>query len=1590
MSSTELAAKRAALSDTKRALLQARLRGLEPSAAPQRPVVGRVAGPGPVHPLSFAQERMWFLCQYDPDLPIYNVPIAHLVRTSIDVDALERAATEVVRRHEALRTVFRMVDGQPRQVVLDPFPVRARRVDVRDRVGSDFIGSVRRVVEEDASRPFDLATGPLFRITLLHVSDEWYAMVVNTHHIATDGWAYPIILGELDEFYGDFMAGRTPDLPAPALRYADYAVWERQYLQGDTLEEHARFWREHLAGAPDTEIAGDRPRPPQQSFHGAFHHFRVPLPVVDAARALARQQSSTLNMVLLAVFDLLLAKYTDTEDVTVGTLLGNRQRAELEQVVGFFVNTGAVRLDLRGDPSFRELVARCKRMILDAGEHQELPFDRVVDALKVPRDPSRQPLFQIMYFHHVYSSAYRQRVDREEDVHGLDAEPIYDNHIALIDTGAAQFDVMMASVEMKEGLDCVLEYARDLFDPPTMETFARRFELILGRVVAQPDVPISRISLVDEDEVQRVTREWPLSPAPSDAPASVVALLEQRAARTPDAPAIVADGVALSYARMAARARGIAEQLRSMGIGAEDRVAVCTERGAPGLLAMLGVLYAGAVYVPIDPDLPAERIAYLLHDSEAKAVLVDGSTSARIPASAAQVVSLDSIDGADPADAALPHSRTHALPHSSSAAYVIYTSGSTGLPKGVIVPHGALANLAAGIAQRYGLAADDRVLQFASPGFDVSLEEIFPTWAAGGAVLPRTEQTPAAGPQLAAWAEAQGITVLNLPTAYWHEWVREMDERGGAPPRTLRLMVVGGERARPEAFAAWERVGRGIPCLNAYGPTEATVTATVHQAAPAADPRAEVPIGRPVAGARAYVLDRRGEPAAPGIPGELYLGGPGVARGYLGRPALTAERFVPDPFSAEPGARLYRTGDRAKWRTDGTLEFMGRVDDQLKVRGFRIEPGEIEAALRTHPAIRDAAVAAREDARGVRRLVAYVAGPERADVAELRGHLRQRLPEHMVPAVFVPLDALPLTPSGKVDRRALPDPDAPAEEPSAAYEAPSGNVEEILARLWAEALGRDRVGVHENFFELGGDSILSILVIGRAAEHGIRLTPRQVFLHPTIAELATVAGTAAPVQAEQGAVTGPAPLTPAAHWFFAGDPVDPHHWNHAVYLTLPPGTQPSAVEGALDALLAHHDALRLRFARGDDGWRSWLAEPSGPAPLETVDLSGIADVALEAAVAPHADRAHASLSLEHGLVRAVFLDLGGGRAPRLLLVIHHLVVDAVSWAVMMEDLETAVRHISTGAAPILPPKTTSFRAWAERLAEHARAPETVREADFWRAAVPADAPALPVDDPAAPDTEELARAIGVELDEAETDLLLRQATAAYGVRADEMLLAGLLRAVQAWSGRDAVMVELEGHGREDLFDGVDLSRTVGWFTATYPLHLAAPRAADPGDTLKAVKETVRAIPARGIGWGVLRWMGPDEVRASLAALPWPELAFNYLGQQGIGAGEGGGGLHPAGPPPGTARSPRARRRERISIDALVEGGRLRMAIYYGGRAYRPETMQRFAEAYEQALRDLAAHCTTEGAGGFTPSDFPEAGLDQGALDALFDQLGGLE
>ncbi|HYW09066.1 MAG TPA: condensation domain-containing protein, partial [Longimicrobium sp.] len=864
------------LSSAKRALLEQRLRGR--GGARPRETIGRCAGDGPDFPMSFAQERMWFLAQFEPGNPMYNVPVALLVRTDIDIPRLERALSEVVRRHESLRTVFRMVDGELRQVVEDPYEVRVELFEVRDRVRSaDPMEDIRRLISEEGARVFDVSRLPLFRVTLLRVSDERFAMVITTHHIATDGWSMPTIITEMDEIYTAFTVGRPSALPEPTLRYADYSVWQRQYLTGATLEKQVGYWRGLLRGSPTLEIPTDRPRPAQQSFRGAFHRFNITEGTTQRLRELCRQEGVTVNMVVLAAFNVLLHRWSGQDDLVVGTLLGNRSRAELEEVLGYFVNTAALRIDVSGDPPFTEVVRRARNAVLDADAHQELPFERLVDVLGLERDLSRHPIFQVMYFHHVFVGRHQSPADGMVSL--LDPQTIYaENTIALVDTGVAKFDLMLATMESPTGLMAVFEYATDLFDLATIQRLGDHLERVLEEAAAAPALPISRISLLEDEEIQRIA-EWNEESRRDHPFVAIPELFERQVAANPHAPAIWFRGATTSYGELNSRANRIARRLRAAGVGVETIVGVCLERTPDLIATLLAVHKAGGAYTPLQPGYPAARIAAIVADAEPLIVVATSESAEVLPANT-RVLLLDR----DAAEIAREDDGDPRVPTDPrQLAYVIYTSGSTGTPKGVQVEHVGVSALLHWLKE--AVPDEERASTLASTPvvFDVSVGELFGTLCWGGRLVLVDNAI-----DLAALPESVGVKLaLVVPTA-----AGEL-ARMGTVPATVNAFNLCGEAVSGTLAADLHALPGVSTVRNIYGPTEATVYATAAPVLPG-DPSPS--IGRPVHDTRAYVLDRRLQLLAPGLPGELFLGGAGVARGYANRAALTAERFLPDPL----------------------------------------------------------------------------------------------------------------------------------------------------------------------------------------------------------------------------------------------------------------------------------------------------------------------------------------------------------------------------------------------------------------------------------------------------------------------------------------------------------------------------------------------------------------------------------------------------------------------------------------------------------------------------------------------------------------------
>ncbi|HEY0733607.1 MAG TPA: amino acid adenylation domain-containing protein, partial [Herpetosiphonaceae bacterium] len=1094
-------------------------------SAPRRTIVARERRDDP--PLSFAQERLWFIDRYEPGNLAYTVPLTVRLTGSLDRAALQRALDSVVQRHEALRTIFPMVGDQPVQRIAPSLSIPLPLTELEHLPPAEREAEALRQVEDAVHQPFDLVHGPLIKARLFRIAEREHIFFLNIHHIIFDGWSMGLFIDEVTTLYAAYVTGADVSLPELPIHYADFTLWQRSWLQGDVLRQQLDYWLEQLhQPLPVLHLPTDHPRPPVQTSRGAAEPLVLAPSLVAALTQLSQDEDATLFMTLLAAFNVLLHRYSGQDDIIVGSPIANRDMVELENMMGFFVNTLLLRSDLSGSPGFRELLRRVQRTTLAAYGHQNVPFEQLVEALRPERDLSHTPLFQVMFIlQNAPMPAYA--------LPDLTLTPVQ------FEVGTAKFDLLLGLSQPIAGIDDPaivdggligsLEYNSDLFDGATIRRMLAHFQTLLEQIVAAPDRPIAELSLLTADEralLQELT-------APVDLPPDSLCvhhLIEEQAERSPQAVAVVCEAgtrerVQLSYGELNRRANQLAHHLQALGVSSETRVGLLIERSPEMLVGLLGVLKAGAAYVPLDPTYPQERIALMLRDAGIGVLLTQEHLDDRQSEPAAQIIRLDT-DW--PSISRMPDHNPDSAVGAANLAYVMYTSGSTGTPKGVMIPHQSLVNYVQSARAAYGLSADDRILQFASLSFDTSAEEIYLALATGATLFLRNQDMLAI-PVFLETCAAWQITALSLPTAYWHELVALAEAQHLALPPTLRLMVIGGERALPERLDQWRRwAGDRVRLLNTYGPTEATIVATAWDALH--DPKdpatlREVPIGRALGNVQTYVLGANLQPQPIGVPGELYIGGAGLARGYHERPDLTAERFIPNPFSNQPGARLYTTGDRARYLADGSLEFLGRADDQVKIRGFRVEPGEIAAALRQHPQIRDAIVVAQRVGPGEQRLVAYVVEENQEPRTQnlgaseigsrflvlgsnLRAFLRERLPAHMIPAAFVTLDALPLTPSGKIDRRALPDPE-PRSTPEATYVMPATPLEQTIAEVWRHVLQLDRVGTGDNFFDLGGHSLRLIQVQSQLQNRLQREIPLlELFRYPTIRALADHLGAA--------------------------------------------------------------------------------------------------------------------------------------------------------------------------------------------------------------------------------------------------------------------------------------------------------------------------------------------------------------------------------------------------------------------------------------------------------------------------------------------------
>ena len=1500
---------------------------------------------GGEHLLSHGQRALWAIQNVSPESTAYNVSLAARIRGEVDLNALRRAFDVLVQRHSMLRARFPFRDGGPVCFISEDV-----KIDFED--AADWTDdALRSRLNDEAWTSFDLENGPLLRALLFRRSARECVLLLSAHHIIVDFWSLGILIRELTSLYEAEVEGRPATLPATR-SYSDYVRHETTTLAGPEGEHVRNYWVKQLAGElPVLDLPTDRARPPIQSYRGASVLARLDPRLTQRLKRLALSHEATLYMTLLAAFQVLLYRYSNEEEILIGSPSSGRGSAEFAGTVGYFVNPLVLRAKLSGERSFSELLGDTRQTTLAAFEHHDYPFDLLVKQLQPERDPARSPLFQTMF-------AFQQG-DTTLKLGDLPVESI------TLDQRAAQFDLSLTVVDVDPGLEMSFEYNTDLFDASTIERLGEHFRILLESIVTDPSVSLAALPLLSDATRQQILYRW------NDTRSNLVPLVcvhdsfAQCAASTPEQNAIVAGEETLSYRELNNRANRLGHYLRRRGVGPEVRVGICVQRSVAMLTCVLGVLKAGGVYVPLDPAYPEERLAFMLKDSGAALLLNEHLLEV-------DAAAIDAESDADPAPSVTV----------DNLAYVIYTSGSTGMPKGVMVQHGSVANYIRAASLAYEIVPEDRILQFSSFNFDASVEEIFMSLTCGATLVLRDGEVPKAPPEFLQECLEKKLTVLDLPTAYWHELVPGelkleqvrkrglpppflgFDERGQAPLPDLfysvvpddwaaasdvRLVIIGGDKALPERVEQWHRnVGPRVRLVNTYGPTEATIVATMCDLQ---DTTTGVPIGRPVANTETYVLDRQLEPVMIGARGELYLGGANVSRGYLGDPGLTAQKFIPDPFSRVPGARLYRTGDLARYRHDGQIEFLGRVDQQVKIRGHRIEPAEIEAALLRHDAVREAVVIS----NGEQRLNAYIGLHPlhpRLKAESLRNFLVDRVPAYMIPSTFTLLEVLPRLPSGKIDRRALPQPatDLPDVD---GYIAPRNAIERLLCDLWTEVLKLDRVGIHDNFFELGGDSILSIQVSARARLAGVSVSPSQIFQHPTVAGLAAIASITRASHAAEEVITGEVPLTPIQHWFFGQNFPAPDHWNMALMLRTRERLDPGLLEHAFAHVVQHHDALRLRFVNTPDGWRQSIAAVS-----TTCDSGWVRVESIQQRLETLADETQTQLDLANGeLLRAVLFEPRDGQ-QRLLIAAHHLVIDGVSWRILLEDLARIYRQLQRGDDVTFPSKTTSFLRWAKLLQEHARSEQARSELGYWSKLSAKLIKPLPLDFPNGQNVEADNHTVTIALDAGETRALLRDVAQAYGTQINDVLLTALLDAFSHWTGEPSVLIELEGHGREDLFEDVDLSRTVGWFTSAFPVLLEAKDRFSPVAALQSVRQQLRSIPRHGIGYGLLRYLNDDaEVAQRMRSLPEPEVSFNYLGQldQMLNDSEL---FSPAKESCGRTRHQSARRSRLLEINAHVSNQQLQVDWNYSTALHQQHTVEKLAGNFMAALRSIIAEPQT--------------------------------
>ncbi|MCP3774857.1 amino acid adenylation domain-containing protein [Paenibacillus sp. MZ04-78.2] len=1503
-----------------------------------------------IYPLTPMQKGMLFHSLLDPSSAAYFQQTRFDLNGWLDIQRFTESLEALAQKYEIFRTNFyRGWKDQPLQMVWKDKKIGLSSVDLREMDETGQERSVREYARQDRLRGFDLAKDALMRVSILHMSDTRYHFIWSFHHILMDGWCLPLIT---EEIFGDYFA-RMQQKQLPPSRLTPYRVY-MEWLDEQNEEEARRYWDQYLDAyseqtllPKDGQPAEDEPYLPEQVTG-----------VIDAELALRLKESAsrhhvTLNTLLQTAWGVLLHTYNSSQDAVFGSVVSGRPAAipNVETMIGLFINTIPVRIQGEASITFAELMRRTQEKAIASQHYETYPLYEIQ-----ARTIQKQHLItHLMVFENYPVGQYM------ESIGGEYGSPIEISKVQMEEQTNYDLNVIVIPGET---IRLQFTYNARVYNRATIERMQGHLLHILQQVARDADVRVSELDILTDQERTTLLHTW--NDTAAEFPQALVyRLFEAQSLQTPDRPAVIAHGQQLTYVQLNERANQLARHVRARSGQANPFVAVISEHSIELVIGILAVLKAGGAYVPIDPDYPEDRIRYMLDDSKACLVLTQSHLRRKFDFEGMTVL-LDEESSYDQ-----DCSNLEEVGGANDLAYMIYTSGSTGKPKGVLIEHRGLTNYIWWAREVYVKGEPTNFPLYSSISFDLTVTSIFTPLVTGNAIIVFSGADKAA--LLASIVQDPRVDIIKLTPAHLQAW-KEMNIAG---PTTVRKLIVGGENLSTRlAQSIHEQLHGEIEIFNEYGPTETVVGCMIHRYDAALDKRESVPIGKAAANTSLFLLNHGLKPVPVGVPGELFISGAGVARGYWNRPELTAEKFIDHPFV--PGTRMYRTGDLAQWLPDGKMEYLGRMDEQVKIRGYRIEIGEIEAALQQMAEIKEAVVAAQTDAHGFQQLCAYYVSDRPLPSSQLREHLSRGLPGFMVPAYFVHLEQMPLTSNGKLNRKALPVPDLRHQE-RAAYRAPRTKVEEMLVSIWEAILGTEGIGIGDHFFDLGGDSIKSIQLSSRLNQLGYRLEIKHLFKFPTIAELSPHVELSRRA-AEQGEAVGRVMLTPIQYWFFEQFTVDPHYYNQAVMLHAPDGLKEMPLRQTLHKLAEHHDALRMVAVQTENGYEAWNLEiaRSSLYQLEVFDLQE--NPAPGPDIEAKANEIQGSIRLSDGpWMKAALFRCADG--DHLFIAIHHLAVDGISWRILLEDIASGYKQAERGQAIRLPLKTDSFRLWSERLTAYAQSEAMSKEAAYWSQLEQRGFECLPKDFPEQDGFSRDSETVTVEWSKEETDQLIKHAHRAYNTDMNDLLITSLGLSVSRWSGLERIALHLEGHGREPIIPDLDISRTVGWFTSLFPVVLQLPPGKPLSASIKAVKEELRHIPHKGIGYGILKYLAKTEVpRSGLQ----PEISFNYLGQfdQDLQQHEIRLSQYSAG----SDSSGNQRRPYVLNVNGMITGGQLRLTINYSHKQYARETIERLSAFLHQELRAVVAHCMSKEQPELTPSDILLQGLTVNELDQLLDQL----